>query len=136
MNSKSEISIVMDARGGFFRADDAAMELCIACDASPRPDDGIPDDGTGRNHRAGADDGVFDDRPRSNIRKRVQGRAEIKLVVGLQIGFAIAEIEPDAFIEHDGAELIPPGQLQEGRDDGNFFAGRQQVEEAGIRSVL
>ncbi len=65
----------------------------------------------------------------------MHGRAEIKLVVGLQIGIAIVEIEPDAFIEHDGAELIPPGQLQEGRDDGNFFAGRQQVEEAGIHAI-
>lgn len=68
------------------------------------PDHRVDDGGAGFDHRVG-----------------VHARSKFKLAVRAEIRFAIAEIEPHAFIERDGAELILFGELEKEWDHRNFF---------------
>ena len=72
-------------------------------DMAAGPDDGVSNYSTRIDHRAGADDGVFEISRAGDFRPCVDGGGEVEFLVGLEVGFSVAEIQPDTLIKRDGA---------------------------------
>ena len=88
----------------------------MACDFCIRPNDRVACDRAGFNMRTGADHRVDDRCARLDQGVGVHEWSKLEFTVCAQVGVAIAEVEPCAIIERDGAELILLGELEKEGD--------------------
>lgn len=65
----------------------------------------------------------------------MHARSKFELAVRAEIRFAIAEVEPHAFVERDGAELVLFGELEEEWDYRNFFIRRDLADEFRVHAI-
>ena len=104
-------------------------------DMAAGPDDGVSDNSTCLDGRTGANDGIFQISGCRDIRSGVDGGSEGKLLVGLEVRFSVAQIEPYALIESDGTEQAVFRQFEKSGDHRDFLVGREKLEEEWIDAV-
>lgn len=131
----SKIGIGMNAGDRIGRAHDAAREVRAARNFCIRPNDRVAHDRAGFDNRAGPDHRVDDGGTVFDHCVGVHARSQLKLAVRAEVRFAITEIEPHAFVERDGAELVLFGELEEEWDHRNFFIRRNLVDEFRVHAI-
>ena len=124
----SEIDVVLGAGGGSGRIDDAVCQLRTILDFGIGPEnrgqDGrIGPDGSARSDRGGLHHGSGID-----VGRGVAQLTQLPVVVGIEIGLAGAQIEPDPLVVKGGAQFAVANEVQEGGDDGDFFGGGDALE--------
>jgi len=131
---------VVGGGGGSRGVEDAVCQLCARFHSGVRPEEGVEDLGVGADAAAGADDGVDDGGGRVDGGVGVEGGAcgaggEGEEAVGAEVGLAGAQVEPIAIVEDAGPEAAGGGELEEGGDDGDFFARGNEGEDVGLEAV-
>lgn len=107
----------------------------MACDFCIRPNDRVAYDRAGFNMRTGADHRVDDRCATIDQGVGVHEWSKLKLAVRAQVGVAIAEVEPYAIIERDGAELILLGEFEKEGDYRNFFMRWDLADEFRVHAI-
>ena len=70
-----------------------------------------------------------------NLRDGLAGFERGTDAVGFEVGIACTEVEPMALVGIESSELPLSGEFQKGRDDGDFFVGRDEVEDLRANAV-
>ena len=105
------------------------------------PEEGVGDGGVRSDLAVGADPRVGDGGAFIylgcfvNLGNLVTGFEVAADAVGLEVGVAGAEVEPVTLVGVEGSELFFFRQVEKGGDDGNFFVGRNAVEDGGVEAV-
>ena len=102
----SQVGIPVGSSGQLVGKHDAAVQHGISADFASRPHHAIPQDRAGVDDRSGTEDGTLDRSARFHHRGRVDGRFQRELVVGAEVGLAIAEVQPDALVEDDAVRVV------------------------------
>ena len=116
-------------------ADDGAVEAGAGFDVGVWPEEAVFEDGTGFDDGVGADDVMADQGGGGvDLCEGVDGGLTERGVclgeVSVQIGGAVAEVPPVAFVEDEAADAVTGfDEFEEDGDDGFFFAGGEPVEE-------
>lgn len=130
-----EVGVFVGAGGGDVGADDGAVEASSGFDVGVGPEEAVFEDGTSFDNGVGADDIVAAEGGGGvDLCQGVDGGlAEGRLglgEVGVQIGGAVAEVPPVAFVEDETADAVAGlNQFEEDGDDRFFFARGQPFEE-------
>lgn len=124
----SEIDVVLGAGGGSGRIDDAVCQLRTLLDFGAGPENGGQDGGIGPDGSTRADCGGLHHGRGVNVSLGVAQLTQLSVVVGIEIGFAGAQIEPDPLVVKGGAQFAVANEVQEGGDDGDFFGGGDALE--------
>ena len=113
----SKVRVLVASGGRDFRENDAAIKHGVTGDLTAGPDHAVPHHGSRADECAGADDGSLDGRAALDSRLRMDLRGEIQLTMGLEVGAAVAEVEPNSIIKDDGSELAGSCELEKAGDD-------------------
>ena len=120
---------------------DAVGQAGIGFDLGAGPEEGVGDGGVRSDLAVGADPRVGDGGAFIyvgccvNLRNLVTGFEVAADAVGLEVGVASAEVEPVTLVGVEGSKLFFFRQVEKGGDDGNFFVGRNAVEDGGVEAV-
>lgn len=125
----------MNALNRSGRAHDAPHEVRAARNFCIRPNDRFAHDRAGFDNRAGPDHRVDDGGAGFDHRIGVYAGSKLKLAVRAEIRFTVAEVEPHAFVERDGTELVLFGELEEEWDHRNFFIRWDLADEFRVHAI-
>ena len=136
-----EVGVFVGAGGGDVGADDGACEAGAGFDVGVGPKEAVFEGGSGFDDGVGADDVMADQGGGGvDLCEGVDGglteRGADLGEVGVEIGGAVAEVPPVAFVEDESANAMAGfNEFEEDGDDGFFFAGGEPVEEGGADHV-
>lgn len=136
-----EVGVFVGAGGGDVGADDGAGEAGAGFDVGVGPKEAVFEGGSGFDDGVGADDVMADQGGGGvDLREGVDGglteRGADLGEVGVEIGGAVAEVPPVAFVEDEPADAVAGfDEFEEDGDDGFLFAGGEPVEEGGADHV-
>ena len=119
--------------------DDGVLVMRVGLDGGIWPDDDVVEMSVGADGGAWSDDTGIHVNVGAGIDDRiwVDGIISLfsKVAMNVVVGVGVADVEPVAFVEDDGAEFVLSDQIDECGDDGDDFLLWDEWEDSGFDAV-